>query len=304
MASLNGILCVDKPQHFTSFDVIGKLRGVTKTRKIGHAGTLDPMATGVLPLLFGEATKAADLLPQSDKCYRAAFQLGVTTDTQDVWGKELSRSAEKVPAAALTAVLPSFRGKISQLPPMYSAVSVGGRRLYELARKGIEVERQPRTVEIKRLTLLSYDADSGSGEAEVCCSGGTYIRTLFHDIGEALGVGGIMTGLRRTEAAGFTLDGCLTLEEVERAAEEGTLAGLLKPVEAVFEPYPPCRLNEAQTRLFLNGVRLDLERLAKPPAGRCRVYAKDGAFLGLAEADWTARELRLKKFFRGGGEAS
>lgn len=304
MEALNGILCVDKPQHFTSFDVIGKLRGVAKTRKIGHTGTLDPMATGVLPLLFGEATKATDLLPRSDKCYHASFKLGITTDTQDVWGQELSRSEEKVPAAAINAILPRFRGEISQLPPMYSAVSVGGKRLYELARKGIEVERQPRTVEIKKLALLSYDPSSGAGEAEVRCSSGTYIRTLFHDIGEALGVGGIMTGLRRIEAAGFSLADCLTLEEVERAAKDGTLPGLLIPVEAVFEPYPPCKLSEVQARLFLNGVRLDLGRLANPPAGRCRVYGQGGAFLGLAEADWDAKELRLKKFFHGGGKAS
>ena len=294
----HGVLCIDKPQDFTSFDVVAKLRGITRTRKIGHTGTLDPMATGVLPVLLGNATKACDLLPSQDKCYRLSFQLGVTTDTQDIWGTVRSKDDTPVSMSQLEAVLPKFRGEIMQLPPMYSALSVNGQRLYDLARKGIEVEREPRPVTIYRLDLLSYDPDTRTGKAEVACSKGTYIRTLCHDLGEALGTGGIMTALRRTEAAGFTLDDCLTLDEVSRLMEEGRLSEALRPVERIFAPLPAIRLNPVQTRMFLNGVRLDLNRIAgQHPAGRCRVLDAGGAFLGLGDCDPNARELRVKKFF-------
>lgn len=297
-SSLNGILCVDKPQDFTSFDVVAKLRGITRQKKIGHAGTLDPMATGVLPVFFGAATKACDLLPQDDKRYRVSFRFGLSTDTQDIWGKPLTTSDAPVSRAQLEAALEGFRGALLQLPPMYSAVSVNGQRLYDLARQGIQVERQPRPITVHQLTLLDYDETARSGEAEVHCSKGTYIRTLCHDIGQQLGAGGVMTGLRRMEAAGFGQGDCLTLPEIAALAGEGKLAQRLLPVERLFQVHPPCRLNPVQTRMFLNGVRLDLNRLAdRPPAGRCRVYGSDGAFLGLADCDPQRAELRLKKFF-------
>jgi len=294
----DGILIIDKPAGWTSMDVCAKIRGILQEKRVGHAGTLDPMATGVLPVLFGGATKAADLLPDSDKAYRLSFRLGLTTDTQDVWGKELTRSDKPVSLAELEAVLPRFRGEILQLPPMYSAVSVGGQRLYDLARRGIEVEREARPVTIRELTLLDYDPENRAGTAFVRCSKGTYIRTVCHDIGEALGTGGIMTALCREEAAGFTLTDCITLEEAQTLADEGKLFDRILPVERMFLDLPACRLNEIQTRMFLNGVRLDLARLAqKGLDGRVRVYAHDGVFLGLADADPETQELKLKKFF-------
>lgn len=294
----SGILCIHKPQQFTSFDVVRKLRGITHTKKIGHAGTLDPMATGVLPVFFGNATKACDILPNQDKCYRVSFRFGLTTDTQDIWGQELSRSDAPVTKEQLLAVLPRFRGEILQLPPMYSAVSVNGQRLYELARKGIEVERQPRPITVHELTLLRYDEEARQGEALIRCSKGTYIRTICHDLGQALQAGAVMTALCRIEAAGFSLSDCVTLEEAEQLMAENALWERLLPVERLFGELPACRLNEIQTRMFLNGVRLDLNRLAdKGLSGRCRVYGWDGAFLGLADCCPETGELRLKKFF-------
>ncbi|MBR6791319.1 MAG: tRNA pseudouridine(55) synthase TruB, partial [Oscillospiraceae bacterium] len=198
----------------------------------------------------------------------------------------------------LEAVLPRFRGEILQIPPMYSAVSVNGQRLYDLARRGIEVEREPRPITVHELTLLSYDPENRAGTAFVRCSKGTYIRTVCHDIGEALGVGGVMTALRRAEAAGFTLGDCITLEEAQRLADEGRLFERILPVERMFLDLPECPLNEIQTRMFLNGVRLDLGRLIrKDLSGRVRVYGSDGTFLGLADADRETMELKLKKFF-------
>ena len=202
---MNGVLCIDKPEGMTSFDVIARLRRITHTRRIGHTGTLDPMATGLLPVLFGTATKACDLMPESGKRYRAAFQLGFTSDTEDIWGTLSPTGAAFPEKEAVEAALVPFRGEILQLPPMYSALSVGGKRLYELAREGKTVERTPRPVTISRLDLLAYDAVSGRGELDVACSKGTYIRTLCADLGASLGTGAVMAALRRTEACGFTL---------------------------------------------------------------------------------------------------
>ena len=195
-SNVNGILCIDKPQDFTSFDVVKKLRGMTKIKKLGHAGTLDPMATGVLPVFFGAATKACDILPNQNKRYTAAFQLGMTTNTQDIWGEELSRRESHVAKDDILALLPRFRGDIEQTPPMFSAIQINGQRLYDLARKGIEIERQPRPIHIFRFELLSFDEESQTGTLDIGCSKGTYIRTLIHDLGEKLGTGGVMTALR------------------------------------------------------------------------------------------------------------
>lgn len=297
-ANQNGILCINKPQDFTSFDVVKKLRGMTKIKKMGHAGTLDPMATGVLPIFFGTATKACDILPNQDKRYTASFQLGVTTNTQDIWGEILSRQECCVPKNHILALLPRFRGDIQQIPPMFSAVQINGQRLYDLARKGIEVERQPRPVHISRLELLSFDEGSQTGTLDIGCSKGTYIRTLIHDLGEMLGTGAVMTALTRTEAAGFTLDDCLTFEEVATLLETGRLSEHLLPVDKVFASYPAIRLNAVQSDKFLNGVRLDLNRVIHPKeAETCRVYDAENRFLGLADCCYDTMELRLKKFF-------
>ncbi len=296
---LSGVLCIDKPQEFTSFDVVAKLRGITRTRKIGHAGTLDPMATGLLPVFFGSATKACDILPIQDKRYAARFTLGLTSDTEDIWGTLEKKEVPFPDRAAVEAVLPQFRGEILQVPPMYSALSVNGQRLYDLARQGIVVERQPRPITIYRLELLDYDPAAGTGSLDVACSKGTYIRTLCADIGAALGTGCVMSGLRRTEAAGFTLQDAITLEEAAERMAAGTLEEKMLSPEGLFTPYPVLTLNEIQTRMFRNGVRLDLNRIygakSLDPATPWRIHSFEDTFLGLAQAG--EGELRLLKFF-------
>lgn len=295
---MNGILCIDKPQGYTSFDVIARMRGITGVRKIGHAGTLDPMATGVLPLLIGRATKACDLLPCESKRYTAEFQFGVVTDTQDSTGTVLRECGEPVFRTQLEELLPAFAGQIQQLPPMYSAVQVNGRRLYDLARQGREVAREPRTVLIDSLTLLRYDEAARTGALDIRCSRGTYVRTIIHDMGERLGVGGCMTALRRTESSGFTLADCITIEEAQQLAQAGGLTQALVPIERVFSACPEIRLNEVQTRMFQNGVRLDLNRLRyQKQDGLHAVYGPDKAFLGVARLNMETMELRVAAFF-------
>lgn len=296
---MNGIICINKPEGFTSFDVIAKLRGIMKIRRLGHGGTLDPMATGVLPVFVGTATKACDIMPDSSKSYRAAFELGKITDTQDITGTVLSSSDMPVSRESVQAMLPEFTGKIMQLPPMYSAVQVNGQRLYDLARKGVEVERQPREIEVKSLILADYDEENRRGVLEISCGKGTYIRTIIHDIGEKLGCGGIMTKLERTSSGGFVLADCHTLAEVQAAAEENRLEELILPIERVFDSLPKLRLNEVQTRMYKNGVKLDLNRINRVKQGvsRYSAYGFDGCFIGIAEADFEKLELRVFKNF-------
>ena len=292
---LNGIICINKPEDFTSFDVVKKLRGITRVKKIGHAGTLDPMATGVLPVFLGVATKACDILPNNDKRYTAHFRLGLETDTEDVWGQVTKEYQKKVTKEEILRVLPSFTGEISQIPPMYSAIQINGKRLYDLARQGIEVERKPRKITVYAISLLSFDEESQSGVLDISCSKGTYIRTIISDIGKNLGCGGIMTALNRTEASGFTLADCMTFEDVEKAVADNTLTPL--PVEKAFSPYPEIHLSEIQTRMFSNGVTLDLKRIRHPKENTARIYSFDGTFLGLASLNFETNELKLLKFF-------
>lgn len=294
---MNGIICVNKPSGFTSFDVIAKLRGILRIKRLGHGGTLDPMATGVLPVFVGSATKACDIMPDNTKSYRAGFRLGETSDTQDVTGKTLTISDKPVSFEELEAVLPEFTGNIMQLPPMYSAVQVGGKRLYDLARQGVEIERTPREIEVTALKLLRYDETMREGELEINCGKGTYIRTIIHDIGEKLGCGGIMTALVRTSSGRFTLNDCYTLEEIQQARDEDRLESLILPIERVFEKLPMLRLNEAQTRMYRCGVKLDLNRVrgVTEDADSYRVYAFDGSFIGTAESDREKGILRIGK---------
>ncbi|MCM1505870.1 MAG: tRNA pseudouridine(55) synthase TruB [Ruminococcus flavefaciens] len=294
---MNGILCINKPQDFTSFDVVAKLRGILGMRRLGHAGTLDPMATGVLPVFVGTATKACDIMPDNSKSYLAGFRLGQTTDTQDITGKILTTSGKSVSYDDICAVLPDFMGKIMQLPPMYSAVQVNGKRLYDLARQGIEVERQPREIEVESINLVGYDKETHEGNISIACGKGTYIRTIINDIGEKLGCGGIMTSLVRTSASGFTLDDCYTFEQVQQARDENNLESLILPVERVFESLPKLRLNEHQTRMYRNGVKLDLSRIhnIKNNCDLYSVYGFDGAFIGTAVADFDNGILRVGK---------
>ena len=294
---MNGIICVNKPKDWTSFDVVAKFRGIARTKKCGHTGTLDPMATGVLPILLGNATKLSSLIPDSDKGYCAGFQLGVTTDTLDCTGTVLSRVPVQVSAQQLETALESFRGTISQIPPMYSAVQVNGRRLYDLARSGQTVERPSRTVTIHQLNLLDYDPKTGEGKLEVFCSKGTYIRSLVDDLGKALGCGGMLTSLVRSQANGFILDDCLTLEECQKLADAEELEGRVLPADRVLKELPVLSLNRVQAEKFRHGVKLDLNRLhlTKQAEGNLRVYDSSGLFLGLARCNWDEAELVIVK---------
>ncbi|MCH5192461.1 MAG: tRNA pseudouridine(55) synthase TruB [Oscillospiraceae bacterium] len=296
---LCGIICVNKPAGFTSFDVIAKMRGILKMKKLGHGGTLDPMAVGVLPVFAGRATKACDMLPDHDKTYEAGFRLGAVSDTQDSTGTVTEKgNIDGIGSADILNVMEGFRGDIMQIPPMYSAVSVGGKRLYDLARQGVEVERQPRPVTIYSLELLAYDEKSGEGRLSVSCSKGTYIRTLINDIGEKLGCGGIMTSLVRTRACGFSLSDCVTLEQLqEMAASGGDFSTVIKPIEQVFAYLPELRIKGAQERMYHNGVKLDLDRLRfDRTAPRVRVYGENG-FIGIAAPDTEKGILRVEKNF-------
>lgn len=293
---MNGVLCIDKPEGFTSFDVVAKMRGIAKTRRIGHTGTLDPMATGVLPILLGEATKAADLLPDSDKRYEASFAFGYRTDTQDSTGTTLARTDTRVTAEQIEAALPAFTGTIMQVPPMYSAVKVNGRKLYELAREGREVERAARPITVYSLELLSFDETTQSGTLVLSCSKGTYVRTLIDGLGEALGSYGVMTGLRRTFACGFALPACITLPRAQELAAAGALESALSPVETLFTTLPRLHLIPAQARMFRNGVKLDAARVRREGEGeRFAVYGE--AFLGIARIDAETNTVRAVKQF-------
>lgn len=294
---MTGVIIVNKPQEFTSFDVVAVMRGCFRTKKVGHGGTLDPMATGVLPVFVGGATKAADLVPDSDKSYRAGFRLGLTSDTLDIWGKLSEEKSVSVSAQALELVLGRFRGNIMQVPPMYSALKVNGQKLCDLARKGIEVERKPRPVTISRLELVEFDGRDGIIEMD--CSSGTYVRTLCDDIGAALGTGAVMTSLVRTRSCGYTLSESYPLEELKAMPYE-ELCRLLKPVESVFAGLPRLELDEVQQRLYMNGVRLDADRLAwRPAVGElCTVWA-DEEFVGLAKVSEEAELVSVKRFNTG-----
>ena len=249
---MNGIIVIDKPSGWTSHDVVSKLRGLLRERRIGHGGTLDPMATGVLPVFVGRATRAVEFCESAEKEYLAGMRFGLTTDTQDLTGRVLTESGSSVTAGELEAVLPRFTGELEQLPPMYSAVKVGGKKLYELARRGMEAERKPRAVTIRTLELTGWDGKDAL--LRVVCSKGTYVRTLIHDIGEDLGCGAAMSSLRRTRAGSFTLSDARTLEEVEAASQSGTADLLLRPVDSLFAALPRLTVTEEGEKRIRNGV--------------------------------------------------
>ena len=286
----DGIVVINKPRDWTSMDVCAKLRGIFHEKRVGHAGTLDPMATGVLPVFVGQATKAVSFAEDGRKEYRASLRLGVVTDTQDTTGTVLSESSLQSTEDELRAVLPRFTGEIMQVPPMYSAIKVQGKKLYELARKGVEVERKPRPVTVYELELLERGA-SGDWELRVVCSKGTYIRTLCHDIGAALGCGGCMSALERTMAAGFTLDEAVTIEDAQECGDK-----LLRSVDSLFRQYPAYRINyaEAERRCRCgNPIRGFNIR-----DGVYRVYGQDGAFLALSRCE-NGVLTSIKNFFGG-----
>lgn len=283
--TINGVICINKPQDFTSFDVVAIMRRAAGTRKIGHGGTLDPMATGVLPIYIGRAAKTADLNPVSDKKYRATFRLGVTTDTEDVWGKVLTEDEKPVTLAEITDAVKAMQGDIMQMPPMYSAVKINGKRLYDLARQGIEVERAARPVTVYSIELSDYDRQNRIGTLDIHCSKGTYIRTIISDIGKKLGTGAIMTSLCRTMAAGFTLSDCHDIEKLRNMPPEDT-AKLVLPTERVFSCYDEVSLDDAQKKLFMNGMILDCGRMGISYPADTRLRLKHGdTFIGVAKVN-------------------
>lgn len=285
----NGIIVIDKPAGWTSMDVCAKIRGVLHERRVGHAGTLDPMATGVLPVFVGRATRAVEFAAEGGKEYVAGLRLGVVTNTQDTSGTVLEEKPVSVDRAALEAALASFRGDILQIPPMYSAIKRDGKKLYELARKGQEVEREPRPVTIYGLEVVDQ-----TGPADyllrVQCSKGTYVRTLCHDIGQALGCGGCMYSLRRTEAAGFSLDQAVTLDDLLSAEDPQSL---LLPVDAYFAGRPILILKPEPEKKVRNGASLPAPGL---PDGEYRVYSQSQEFLALCQVQ-DGRLTTIKSFF-------
>ena len=286
----SGIIIIDKPAGWTSMDICAKLRGIFHERRVGHAGTLDPMATGVLPVFVGAATRAVSFAEAGDKEYIAGLRLGLVTNTQDTTGEVLEQHPAAVSQGDLEAVLPRFTGDIQQVPPMFSAIKRDGKKLYELARKGQEVERAARPVTIHALQVLGQTGE-GDFLLRVRCSKGTYVRTLCHDIGQALGCGGCMSSLRRTMAAGFTLEEAVTLEQVQGAGE-----ALLRPVDSLFSDRPAFRLTSPrQEHLCRNGNPVPAPGLAP---GEYRVYGRDGAFLCLSRWE-DGRLVSIKNFFGG-----
>lgn len=276
---MNGIICIYKEKGYTSFDVVAIMRKLCGTKKIGHGGTLDPMAEGVLPIFVGNATKAVDFCPDTSKEYRAEMRFGVTTDTQDVTGKVISTSDVQVGRNMQYILEQRFKGEQLQTPPMYSAVQVNGQRLYDLARQGVEVERKPRPITVYSIKFEEFVDNRAT--VVISCSKGTYIRTLIHDMGVEAGAGAIMTALTRTRSGNFGLRDCYKLSEVKEAYASGGSAAvekLLMPVEFLYKGLPRALLDEGQTRLFLNGVTLDARRVAFE-----REY--DGAYRIVSEAD-------------------
>ena len=284
---MNGIVIVDKPQGWTSQDVTARLRRVFSTRRIGHGGTLDPMATGVLPVFVGRATRGVEFFEHAEKTYETVLRLGLTTDTEDVTGETLTTGVPSFTEERLQQVLESFRGDILQVPPMYSALKVNGQKLVDLARKGKTVERQPRPITIHELTLLDRTEDTL--RLRVRCSKGTYIRTLCKDMGEALGCGGCMAELRRVSAGEYTIEEAVPLQTLLETEQPETY---LRHVDTMFRNYPAVTLTENQEKRCRNGNPFSM----KLPDGTYRAYGRDGSFLMLAKMEEGTMST-IKSFF-------
>ncbi len=290
---MNGIILVDKPIGKTSHDMVYLIRRLTGIKKVGHTGTLDPDATGVLPVCIGKATKVCDMLTASDKRYTAELVLGKTTDTQDASGNILTESDVNVTIESIHNIIEEFIGEIEQIPPMFSAIKKGGKKLYELARKGIAVEREPRKVIIHSIDILDINLENNSITIDVKCSKGTYIRTLCEDIGNRLGTGAYMNTLRRTMSGGFVIGDCHTVEELREFADSGKLVDVLIPTDSVFNDYDKVILDDFLAGKLKNGIRI---RKAGLENGKLyRVYSKEGEFLSVSSYNGT--ELVLEKAF-------
>ena len=287
---MNGVLNVYKEQGFTSHDVVAKLRGILKTKKIGHTGTLDPDAVGVLPVCIGKATKLCDLITDWGKTYEAVMLLGTTTDTLDISGKIVAQSEVNVSEVDVLKACNEFIGEYEQIPPMYSAIKQNGKKLYELARKGIEVERKSRKVTINSIDILEINGERVT--IDVSCSKGTYIRTLCEDIGMKLHVGAYMNTLRRTKTGPFTIEESHTLKEIETLKNNGELEKIIIPVDRMFEEYPKIKLNPKQVKSVTNGVQMTY---SGKEGQSYRVYDEKNKFLCISKI--TDGKLKLEKSF-------
>lgn len=244
MPELNGILLINKPEGFTSHDVVAKLRGMLRTKRIGHGGTLDPMATGVLPIFIGGATRASDFALAEEKEYIAGFNLGYCTDTQDTTGEIINKSPKKVSSTNVYMAVKALKGEQKQIPPMYSAVKIDGQKLYDLARKGKQIERPERDIFISKSELLSFDDDMQCGQIQLVVSKGTYVRTVINDLGEKLGTYGVMNSLIRTRSGGYNISDCISFETLEKAINEGNVQSLIHGADSLFLNYPAITLTD------------------------------------------------------------
>lgn len=287
---MNGIILVDKPQDWTSHDVVAKLRGILHERRIGHSGTLDPLATGLLVVFVGRATRAVEFAEADSKEYIAGLRLGIATDTQDISGNIISRCDAIPSRETVICAVDGFVGEIEQIPPMYSAIKVGGKKLYELARRGESVERKSRRISINSIDVVGEDGDDLL--LKVSCSKGTYIRTLCHDIGEKLGCGACMSSLRRTAAGVFLIENAHSIEEIQAAAASGDLQNFLLPLDTLFAQYPVLTVDENRTKRLKTGNIINFNA----PDGEYRVYSESGEFLLLGEI-FDGKLKTIKNFF-------
>ncbi|MBQ8800282.1 MAG: tRNA pseudouridine(55) synthase TruB [Lachnospiraceae bacterium] len=302
---MDGIINIYKEAGYTSFDVVAKLRGILKERRMGHTGTLDPQATGVLPVCVGKATKLCELLLDKEKAYEAVMLLGVTTDTEDMTGTILTETDARITEEQIRSATMKFTGEYGQVPPMYSALKVDGKRLYELAREGKEIERKPRTVEIFENEPLSFEKDEEgfvkTVTLRVRCSKGTYIRSLLRDMGEFLGCGACMKSLVRTQAGAFFADTALTLDQVEQARDEGRLSEVILPIDSFLMKYPAVTVEPEFEKYLYNGNQLSMDMLTEqilPADGDgFRVYDTNGKLIGLYLYCLTKKQLQPEKMF-------
>lgn len=288
---MNGIILIDKPQDWTSHDVVAKLRGILHERRIGHSGTLDPLATGLLVVFVGRATRAVEFAEADSKEYIAGLRLGLSTDTQDISGNVIAECSSDLPdEGAVRRAVNSFIGDIEQIPPMYSAIKIGGKKLYELARKGQSVERAPRKITVSSIEIIGREG--GDYLLKIACSKGTYVRTLCNDIGASLGCGACMSSLRRISAGAFSVESAHSIDEVENAANEGQLVDIMLPVDTLFSALPELKVSESAAK------RLKTGNIIKISAHDCdyRVYSESGEFLLVGKAE-NGKLKTIKSFF-------
>lgn len=299
---MNGVIIINKEKDFTSFDVVAVVRKTLKEKKVGHTGTLDPNATGVLPVLLGKATKAQDIITNHDKRYTASLRFGIETDTEDIWGEITNHCDKNVSKEEIEKILPDFVGKISQIPPMYSAVKIDGVRLYDLARQGKTVERKQREITVYSIDLIRFDEKTQTGVLDIFCSKGTYVRTLISDIAKKLGTFGVMTDLERTSACSYSIDESITLSKLKEIVENGEESKYIKSIESLFFDMPELFVSDKQAHRFKNGNPLDIERTKLKDESVedkkiFRVKDNENNFISLGITDTQKGVLKLYKHF-------